>query len=75
MLGQLEIKTTESEIRALRARLQAVIEPLQRLKESPGAATEGARRYRLTIAFFPLDPLGPEPPRSPKGRRARPRRR
>jgi len=52
LLALLEVRASAAEIRRLRARLGRLIEGLGR-PGRPGPA--GERRYRLTVAFFPLD--------------------
>ena len=51
LLSYLEVRGTPREIRAIRARLDALIRSIAG-KDKPGPA---GPRYRLTIAFFPLE--------------------
>jgi DNA-binding transcriptional ArsR family regulator len=54
LLTFLEVRASSAEIRRLRARLARLIDGLGRSgRRRPDAADE--RRYRLTVAFFPLD--------------------
>jgi DNA-binding transcriptional ArsR family regulator len=57
VLSHLEIRTSAAHARRIRARLTKLIESLEGPREVRDRAVE--RRYRLTLAFYPLDPEGP----------------
>jgi DNA-binding transcriptional ArsR family regulator len=52
LLSYVEILTTDEEIERLRADLAALLGRLQECSEPP---PDEGRRYRLTLAFYPLD--------------------
>jgi DNA-binding transcriptional ArsR family regulator len=51
VFSQLEIRTTAAEGRRIQARLQKLVDSVQ----GKGREKAGAKRYRLTLAFYPLD--------------------
>jgi DNA-binding transcriptional ArsR family regulator len=55
----LELRASEAEIRKLRARFKRLVEEIAAKCCTDEPTEEGARRYRLNIAFYPLD-KGPE---------------
>jgi DNA-binding transcriptional ArsR family regulator len=54
VLSHLEIRTSTRQARRIQARLTRLVESLGDLPEAGDAS--GGRRYRLTLAFYPLDP-------------------
>jgi len=59
LFGFLEVRAPERDMKKLRARIDGLVKGLQK-EEKKGASTaprsnEPDRRYRLSIAFFPLD--------------------
>ncbi|HEU4366514.1 MAG TPA: helix-turn-helix domain-containing protein [Candidatus Krumholzibacteria bacterium] len=60
VLSYLEVRTDDKHARQLRARLMRLIKSLDETHES--TKKSGEKRYRLTIAFYPLDPDAPGPP-------------
>jgi hypothetical protein len=61
LLSYTEIRGTEADVDEIRDKLMAVLKEIE-AKCCDGDPPEDARRYRLTLAYFPLDP--PEPPTS-----------
>ncbi len=56
VLSCLAIETDQKEIERLRKRIEKVVKDFcKSAAESKGKAKAGMRRYRLTLAFFPLD--------------------
>lgn len=55
MLSFLEVRASEAELRRLRARLRRLIDGLATKKDTGRTRSTRERRYRLTLAFFPLD--------------------
>lgn len=55
----LELRASEAEIRKLRARFKRILEGIAAKCCTDEPIEEGARRYRLNLAFYPLD-KGPE---------------
>jgi DNA-binding transcriptional ArsR family regulator len=51
VLSYLEIRTTAREGRRLQTRLQKLLESIEKGRDRPGA-----KKYRLTLAFYPLEP-------------------
>jgi DNA-binding transcriptional ArsR family regulator len=51
----LELRASEAEIRKLRARFKRLVEEIAAKCCTDEPTAEGARRYRLNIAFYPLD--------------------
>jgi DNA-binding transcriptional ArsR family regulator len=78
LLNFVEVRAEEKEIEEIQRRLTEVLESLASLGEEPktarGAAAAAKRpRYRLTLAFYPLDVAGVDaraPRRAAKGKRA-----
>ena len=60
VLSYLEVRADDKHARQLRARLMRLIKSLEGTDETTSKSDE--RRYRLTIAFYPLDPNAPGPP-------------
>jgi DNA-binding transcriptional ArsR family regulator len=54
VVTHVEIRTTAAEGRRLQARLQKFLASLEDIDEAKD--TPGTKRYRLTLAFYPLDP-------------------
>ncbi len=54
ILSYLEIRTTAAEGRRLQARLKKLLASLE--DRGKGRDKPGGRRYRLTLAFYPLEP-------------------
>jgi len=62
ILSHLEIRASEAEVRELQRRLMVLLRELEE-KCCRGELSEGERRYRLNVAYFPLDGLS-KPPES-----------
>jgi DNA-binding transcriptional ArsR family regulator len=54
LLSYVEVRASDQKLRQLRERLETLITRHRRAPEK-GPAPSNARRYRLTVAFFPLD--------------------
>jgi DNA-binding transcriptional ArsR family regulator len=54
VVSLLEVQASEEEIRELQDQLMTLLNGLAE-KCCSGETSEGARRYRLTVAYFPLD--------------------
>jgi DNA-binding transcriptional ArsR family regulator len=54
VLSYLEIRTDSKRGRQLQARLMRLLKSIDGLPEAKGKS--GGRKYRLTLAFYPLDP-------------------
>jgi DNA-binding transcriptional ArsR family regulator len=64
ILTYLELQADEETIDGFRERFQGLVRDVQ--EQCAGSETgEGEKRYRMTLAFFPLDP--PEPAEDDKG--------
>jgi DNA-binding transcriptional ArsR family regulator len=61
ILSHLEVRASEAEVRELHDKLMALLKELEE-KCCRGELSEGDRRYRLNIAYFPLDGLSKPPP-------------
>ena len=55
LLTFLEVRASEAELRRLRTRLHRLIDGLATKKDAGRTRSTRERRYRLTLAFFPLD--------------------
>lgn len=55
LLSYVEVHASEDEIRALHDRLLAILKDLQEMCCDDAEASDGERRYRLSIVWFPLD--------------------
>lgn len=55
LLSYVEVHASEDEIRALHDRLLAILTDLQEMCCEDGQPSEGTRRYRFSLAWFPLD--------------------
>jgi DNA-binding transcriptional ArsR family regulator len=55
LLSYVEVHASEDEIRALHDRLHAILTDLQETCCEDDEPSEGMRRYRLSLAWFPLD--------------------
>ena len=55
LLSYVEVHASEDEIRALHDRLHAILTDLREMCCEDDEPPEGARRYRLSLAWFPLD--------------------
>ena len=62
VLSYLEVRASEAEVRELQGKLVALLKELE-AKCCRGELSEGDRRYRLNIVYFPLDRLS-KPPKS-----------
>ena len=66
MVTYCEVHASEDEIVELRTQLENTVKQLQ--DKCGVEETEGDRRYRLTVVFFPLDRMGEtRPAPSPDG--------
>lgn len=59
----LEIRASGSQLAEIRSQLQAIVQSLAADPEVPTGKEEGQRRYRLTLAYYPLDAAGQRPRR------------
>lgn len=55
LFGFLEVRAPERDMKKLRARIDGLVKGLQKEQKGAPRASEPDRRYRLSIAFFPLD--------------------
>ena len=55
ILSYVEIHASEDEIRALHDRLLAILTDLQKMCCDDAEASDADRRYRFSLAYFPLD--------------------
>ena len=55
VLSYLEVRTDRTHARRLQARLMKILESLDETNEA-AKTKAGERRYRLTLAFYPIDP-------------------
>lgn len=62
VLGFCEVHASQEQIDELRRRLTGMLEELGKL--DAGEAEQPERRYRLTLAFFPLDHSGADEPKT-----------
>ena len=60
ILSHLEVRASEAEVRELQDKLMALLKELEE-KCCRGELAEGERRYRLNVAYFPLDGLSKPP--------------
>ena len=51
----LEVRASESQVKEIRTRLQKIIQSLAADAEGSDGEEAGQRRYRLTLAYYPLD--------------------
>ena len=51
----LEVRASESQVKEIRTRLQRIVQSLAQDAEVLDAEDAGQRRYRLTLAYYPLD--------------------
>lgn len=56
ILSYIEILAPEKELREVRARLAELLESIKELDEGQADGAEDLERYRLTIAYFPMEP-------------------
>jgi hypothetical protein len=55
LLSYVEVHASEDEIRALHERLLAILTDLQEMCSDDVEASDAERRYRFSLAWFPLD--------------------
>ncbi len=61
VLSHVEVRASEADVQEFQGKLMALLKDLPE-KNCHGDAAEGERRYRLSIAYFPLDGLKSKPP-------------
>ena len=61
VLSHVEVRASEADVHELQGKLMGLLKDLGE-KNCHGDASQGERRYRLSIAYFPLDGLKSKPP-------------
>ena len=61
LLSYVEVHASDDEIRALHDRLLAILTDLQEMCCDDAEASDAERRYRFSLAWFPLDGGTSEP--------------